>query len=289
MVTQRDTTTAELEETPCPLCRSTESEVRYPRFRPYRVVRCRRCRLYYLSPRLTEGAMQRFYKQADYYVGGEAGYADIDYRFQERALRATFRRLLEALQRRGMTGGDLLEVGCGYGYLVDEAAPYFRTRTATELSAEAVAIAAQRADMVYEGSVESLPADLSFDCIIATHVIEHVYEPVKFVEQLARRLKPGGAVMLAAPDMGSPLRRLMGHRWPSFKVPEHILYFDERTLARLMEQAGLMTIRRVPYPHAFPLALIAAKFALTVPSACSGVNVWVPTTTVALSAVAAAR
>jgi len=74
----------------------------------------------------------------------------------------------------------------------------------------------------------------------------------------------------------------MGRRWPSFKAPEHVLYFDFRALASLMTRAGLSDVRRLPYPHAFPLGLIAAKFRLRMPPLLARVNVWVPATTVAV-------
>jgi hypothetical protein len=48
-----------------------------------------------------------------------------------------------------------------------------------------------------------------------------------------------------------------------------------------MEKAGLSDIRKLPYPHAFPLSLITAKFGLKIPSALGGLKVWVPATTVA--------
>jgi len=64
--------------------------------------------------------MQEAYRQPSYYEGGACGYADTSYTAQESALRATFKRLLHNLATRRLTGGTLLEVGCGYGYLLDE-------------------------------------------------------------------------------------------------------------------------------------------------------------------------
>jgi hypothetical protein len=52
-------------------------------------------------------------------------------------------------------------------------------------------------------------------------------------------------------------------------------------LRRLMTEAGLTNITRLPYPHAFPLGLIAAKFGLSLPRALSRLNLWVPATTIA--------
>ena len=65
--------------------------------------------------------MQEVYREPSYYEGGESGYADTSYAAQEFALRAMFQRLLQNLAKRGLTGGDLLEVGYGYGHLLDEA------------------------------------------------------------------------------------------------------------------------------------------------------------------------
>ena len=73
----------------------------------------------------------------------------------------------------------------------------------------------------------------------------------------------------------------MRRRWPSFKIPEHVLYFDYVTLSSLMYRAGLGDVHRLPYPHAFPSGLIAAKFGLNVPSWLKDFNIWVPATTVA--------
>jgi len=73
----------------------------------------------------------------------------------------------------------------------------------------------------------------------------------------------------------------MGRRWPSFKVPEHVVYFEFETLSALLYRAGLSDVRRLPYPHAFPLGLIAAKFGLTMAPLLARLKVWVPATTVA--------
>jgi len=73
----------------------------------------------------------------------------------------------------------------------------------------------------------------------------------------------------------------MGRRWPSFKAPEHVVYFDFPTLSLLIHQAGLNPVRRLPYPHAFPFGLIVAKFGFALPSLLAHLKIWVPATTVA--------
>ena len=272
----------ELETTACPLCNAPEGARLYSGggFAPYGLLGCPACGLQYLSPRLKESAMAAHYARDDYFQSDAQGYAD--YRAQEPALRATFRRFLQTLAGRGHGGGALLEVGCGYGYLLDEARPYFTRRVGTDFSPQAAREAARLADAVYAGGIEAVAGSEPFDCIIATHVIEHVYRPHVFVRALMARLRPGGRLVLAAPDAGSFWRRLMGRRWPSFKLPEHVLYFNHRTLARLFTDAGLPSPQAVPYPHAFPLPLVAAKLGLKLPQSLQRYSLWLPATTVAM-------
>ncbi len=265
----------------CPFCGSDRREFPFRLQQPYNVVRCKECGLNYLYPRLIESAMQEAYRQSSYYEGGACGYADASYTEQESALRATFKSFLHNLSGRGLVGGDLLEIGCGYGYLLDEARSFFQRRTGTEFSPQGAEIARETGAEVFVGGVEQIQPDAKFDCIIATQVIEHIYEPLSFVKQLVGRTKPGGYIVLATPDIGGALRKLMRRRWPSFKVPEHVLYFNYVTLSSLMYRAGLGDVHRLPYPHAFPLGLIMAKFGFKLPPWVGRFNVWVPATTVA--------
>ncbi len=223
------------------------------------------------------------YANNQYFSGKTHGY--VDYAAQEPALRATFRRLLWALAQRGRTGGALLEIGCGYGYLLDEARPYFNRRVGTDFSSEAVRVAKCYADEVYQGGVGAALDTEIFDCVIATHVIEHVYHPHEFVRALLKYLRPGGCLLVAAPDMGSFWRKLMGRHWPSFKLPEHVLYFDRATLTKLLEECGVEHPVVMPYPHAFPLPLIASKFGLMLPASLNRYNLWLPATTIAIMGV----
>jgi 2-polyprenyl-3-methyl-5-hydroxy-6-metoxy-1,4-benzoquinol methylase len=274
-------TPANLEYPACPQCRSDERAIVYQLTAPYCLTRCVSCGLTYLYPRLAEPAMRDVYRQASYYEGGSSGYSDASYRAQEPALRATFKRLLRNLAQRQLTGGALLEIGCGYGYLLDEARAFFDRRAGTDFS-EQCAVAARRTGAeIFVGGVEEVPCDRQFDCVIATQVIEHVYKPLEFIAEILRRTRMGGHIVLATPDIGGVLSKCMGRRWPSLKTPEHVVYFEFETLKSLMERAGLHEVRRLPYPHAFPLGLLAAKFNISLPVPLAGFNIWVPATTVA--------
>jgi SAM-dependent methyltransferase len=274
-----------VEDCACPMCGMTEAEATRYEQPPFKVKRCSSCALWFLSPRLAAEEAQRFYHSDAYFSGGdgESGYED--YSVQERSLRATFRKFLKTIDAKGATGGTFLEVGCGPGYLLDEAGAYFDTLTGVELSAKTAKQAAGLTGAKIYTSIEEIDDTLTFDCIVATHVIEHIYEPVAFVESLARRLKPGGSIILAAPHMGSLFRRIMGRRWPSFKYPEHVSFFDQKTLPDLFRRAGLDVAGNVPYPHVFPLSLVLSKFGIKGPPWTDGFDVTLPMTTISFQAI----
>jgi SAM-dependent methyltransferase len=281
MKDSNDITSNSFETTDCPLCKSPQSRRAYGRFSPYAVVQCKSCQFYYLSPRLVENVMLLEYGKDNYFEGDNGGYDS--YIEQEAALRNTFKRFIQNLKQRQIQGQSLLEIGCGYGYLLEAARSDFEIRVGTDFSVKAIEQAKRSGARVYRGGVDALPLDEKFDCVVSTHVIEHVYDPEAFLMQLKHRLNRGGTIVIATPDMGSLWRIVMGHHWPSFKVPEHVLYFDYRSLSRLMQQVGFTNLRPFPYPHAFLLPLIASKLNLTIPKTLNAYNLWIPGTTLAIS------
>ena len=274
-----------VEETACPMCGSTDAADTPYDQAPFAIKKCKACSLSYLSPRLSAEEATRFYQNDTYFSGGDGVSGYDDYEVQEDSLRATFRKLMKTLDGQGVCGGTLLEVGCGPGYLLDEARTYFTDRAGVELSKAAAAKAEARANAKIYLSVDDIDPAPAFDCIIATHVIEHIYEPVDFVQSLAQRLRPGGSLILAAPHMGSVFRHVMGRKWPSFKYPEHVTFYDQKTLPDLFRRAGLDVAQRVPYPHVFPLSLVLSKFGLKAGAWADKINMTLPATTISFRAV----
>ncbi len=274
----------DLESTSCPLCSSQDESMLHV-FDPFKVVRCKNCDLIFLSPRLKASVAKRIYENASYYSQGrDAGYEE--YLLQEKALRITFRRFLGEINKQGMASGSrLLEIGSGLGYLLDEARGFFPERTGVELSAEAAAHARRISGAeVHVEEVSALPPEVKdFDVVVAVNVIEHVYSPLEFLSSLRKRMKSGGRMVIATPDIGSFWYIIMGRKWPSFKIPEHVIFYTRRTLALLISRAGFGSIREIPFPHAFPLSLIGSKLRISVSGKFGEIPLWLPRTMIALS------
>lgn len=270
----------QLETADCPLCNTRNGKPTRFDFAPYKLARCAECGLYFCATRLTPRSVAGLYAHHDYFEG--QGYNS--YAAQEPALRLTFRRFLKKLNDRFPLQGALLEIGCGYGYLLDEARPYFQRRVGTDFSPQAVKQAAACGAKIYQGDIGGLPHDDRYDCIILAQVIEHVYHPVPLLRAIRDKLKAGGVVAVATPNIGSLWFPLMGRKWASFKIPEHVAFYNRQTLNRLLASAGFRDIHTVPYLHAFPLALIANKLAIRTPARLGRWSFWIPGTTIAMAA-----
>jgi SAM-dependent methyltransferase len=82
----------------------------------------------------------------------------------------------------------------------------------------------------FAADVSDLPfEDETYDIVLSTQVLEHVKDPAKVVQEMARVLKPGGHLFLTTPQ-SSPLHNL----------PWNFFNFTNLGLRLLFEQAGLV-------------------------------------------------
>ena len=80
--------------------------------------------------------------------------------------------------------------------------------------------------------------DETFDVIILRHVVEHVPDPVAFVQSATKVLKKGGIAYIEVPNSQWSLENFY---FPEFHV-DHISYFTMNSLTRLLNLAGLNKI-----------------------------------------------
>jgi SAM-dependent methyltransferase len=121
--------------------------------------------------------------------------------------RAGQRRRLEMIVRaaEGRIEGFILEDGCGVGMYVEHLSPFGGTVIGLEYDFERAAQARRNSPNIVNGAGETLPLPSStFDLILSHEVIEHVQDDGAAVCEMVRTLKPGGRIVLFAPNRGYP-------------------------------------------------------------------------------------
>ena len=103
-----------------------------------------------------------------------------------------------------LSGLRILDIGCGAGLLCEPLARLGAKVTGVDASPEVIAVARQHASAMglsidyRAGDVQELEGQ--FDLVTSLEVIEHVAEPAAFLKALARRLAPGGLLILSTPN-----------------------------------------------------------------------------------------
>ena len=157
-------------------------------------------------------------------------------------------RRMRLLAQAGVgKGARVLDAGCATGDFIVAAKDSYEM-WGIDLSEEAITRAAERLPDVRErlraGPLEQQDfPDGFFDAVVLWDVVEHLIDPVTATTALAQVVKPGGAVVLSTPNIGSWVARLMGKRWAFMTPPEHVSFFDRNTLRILLQRSGLRYAR----------------------------------------------
>jgi SAM-dependent methyltransferase len=142
--------------------------------------------------------------------------------------------------------GRLLDVGCGVGGFLEAARGLGWQTFGTEYTDEAVQLCTQRGHAMHQGAlVEAGYEAGSFDVIIYSEVIEHIYNHQEEFAEVRRLLRPGGVLYITTPNFNALERRLLGARWNVIQYPEHLVYFTPTTMNRLLVPLGFKPQRVV--------------------------------------------
>ena len=223
----------------CPVCgcrqEATEVFVR----KTYPILRCSGCGVG--TTQLPATFSPAGIYTSAYFQGGQAdGYAD--YAGAERILRGEFQRVVRDLRSAGWHSGRLLELGCAYGFFLEEAKPYFEV-SGVEICENAVHFCQARGLDVKHGALdEECIRQPALDVAVMLDVIEHLAEPDRVLRLLHRGMRPGAALLISTGDWEAWLSRAMGRHWRLMTPPQHLFFFSPRTLSLLLSRTGFEVV-----------------------------------------------
>jgi len=143
--------------------------------------------------------------------------------FARRGLVRALRPLL------GTLSGDVLDVGCGrkpYRHFVS-AARYVGLDLDTPELREIGA-----ADLFFDGGTFPVQSE-SFDAVVCSQVLEHVFTPAAFLKEIARVLRPGGRLVLTTPFV-----------WDEHSQPYDFGRYSSFGMKRVLEDAGFEVVEQ---------------------------------------------
>lgn len=217
----------------CPVCGRQDTKPLWD-CGSFRFARCLGCGHVYQNPRPVQAALAERY---------DDGYKQ--YEIESAAPFFNLMRLgLEDLgfdELEACMGPErsFLDVGCATGVLVRHLADRGWRAVGVELCEGSARWGIEKRGVdIRIGTLEaSAFPDRSFDLVHASHLIEHLPEPGRYVDELARIVKPGGYVITVTPTTSGLQAKLFGARWRS-AIADHVHLFSTPGLKRLFLERG---------------------------------------------------
>jgi SAM-dependent methyltransferase len=214
----------------------------------YRMVTCDTCGLVRADPIADPALLSDLYRESPF-----------DYSTEIDHLRQTYGRLLARLKKYGVRQGALLEIGCGTGFLLEEAlARGFAEVRGVEPSVAAVNLASPRVrphivrDIMRPGLFE---AD-QFDVVCLFHMLDLVPDPGALLDECHRVLKPGGLIACVNNNVEAVSARLLKQRSPIVEI-KHAFLFGATTIERIFADHGFAICHVRPIRNRFSVRYLA--------------------------------
>ena len=197
------------------------------------------------------------YYDSSYFNGSRPdGYSD--YLGAADVLKKQFQSEIQLLEKLHAGDGELLEIGCAYGYFLEVAKRKYNVH-GLEICEEAVIDCNSRGlREVRQGAVsdETLRAFPMVDVLVLLDVIEHLPHPDKALEEAVKKLLPGGKLLITTGDFSSLCSKITGRNWRLMTPPQHLWYFTPASIEALGKKLDLEVIH-VDHPFKkVPLGLI---------------------------------
>lgn len=178
-------------------------------------------------------------------------------------IRWVFARKLEGIAKFVPdTGLHVLDAGCGEGQLIDflhasKSSNQYFGADVTQVALDKAHVRCPYAQFKNCDLMDLDFSDETFDVVICTEVLEHIYEYEKVIAQLKRVLKKGGTLIINFPheSLWTVGRFFLGRR--PIKVPDHVHAFSPNSMNKTV---GLQLIDKtnlpINVPYVFSLGAI---------------------------------
>jgi len=253
-------------ESKCPLCNSIGlfafkgRDLLYNKHEIYRYMQCSRCAAVFQEPMPTFDKIVSYYPDDyDVYTAipplkhfsfSKLGVLHYKYNYTGLKIPLFFRLISPVISAfryrdaiRYIPNGKGLDIGCGNGKFIRDMNTLGWQFEGVEFNPIAVNICRKAGLNVFQGDLHNAAfKDNSFDLVSARQVIEHIPDPVNFINEIVRILKSGGRLLLKTPNSKSLGRRWFGTFWFANEIPRHLVLFCPANLNMLAERFGLRQI-----------------------------------------------
>ncbi len=135
--------------------------------------------------------------------------------------------------------GKILDIGCGDARLLEILNKLGWETYGIEIDDKSASIAREKGINVKTGTFELINTyDQKFDYIMASHVIEHIYDIDKFIFTLINNTNKNGTIFISYPNPNSLMHKLFGKYWWGIDAPRHVALPSIDSLEKIIRQSN---------------------------------------------------
>lgn len=210
----------------------------------YKIYRCESCGLGRTDLSGNYEAFVRNNYDKGYFTGDPARSAYVNYKDDKPFILKNMRQFMRRVEKH-KPHGKLLDVGCALGFFVELALSKGYDAYGFDPSDYAVGEAKKLvdADRIKEGTISSVSyKPKSFDIITMFDVFEHLGDPGRDIAKLKTFLKDDGILVIATGNTSSLMAKVLKRKWTFYIPPQHLFFFDKKTMATLLAKYNLRVI-----------------------------------------------
>lgn len=140
----------------------------------------------------------------------------------------------------------VLDVGCGSGSFLLHLRRNNIDGFGIDTSAAAIACAGMsgvpKEKLVNSGIENINMQENTFGSATSLHVIEHISDPSSYLQGIYKVLKPGGIIIIRAPNIDSTEARLGKEKWLLYDYPYHVAHYTPKALRLVLERNGFINV-----------------------------------------------
>lgn len=228
----------------------------------FTVAECQSCTLRFTQNVPDENTIAPYYKSENYisHTNTSKGFINKLYQSVRKRTIEKKRKLIE--QDTGIKKGKIVDVGSGIGSFISEMKQHGWDATGLEPDADARKVAKELYGLELADIAQfyHLPAD-HFDAITLWHVLEHVHDLSKYVQQLRTLLTEKGKLFIAVPNYTAADATRYKEYWAAYDVPRHLYHFSPLSIETLMKKNGLKVLKYKPmWYDSFYISLLSSKY-----------------------------
>jgi 2-polyprenyl-3-methyl-5-hydroxy-6-metoxy-1,4-benzoquinol methylase len=231
-------------EVACPACGSTSFEKAFEKFGfGHRV--CGRCRTLYCSPRPVDELLSKYYNEFEAPKLWTKLLLEADTQRKMLQYKPRVDKVINDIRNDGRKKlGLALDIGAGSGAysLALKSAKMFKEVIAFDISEDCVEVCRKKGLKTETGQLIDLDKD-RFEFLCMNDLVEHLFDPLEFLGQCLRILKPGGYLSIATPNGEGFDFKILREKTKNITPPEHLNYFNPHSIEQLLKRAGFEVVK----------------------------------------------